>query len=558
MATKEMQAEFLFKRGYDDAIDSYTGTNNEPVIDFRGLRPVLRVMDGVTPGGVILKPENVQLKTPIVTSPSNNAVDIVTSPILTVSTDPVLNGDSVVATQWQVSLNYNFTSMILDSNWDYTDLYSTDLDARSITLDSNVLHFVRVRHLMDSGLMSDWSEVSRFTTTPTVVSNIYDLVTASDGATGDDFGYSVDVSGDGNTMVVGAYLDDNAGSNSGSAYVFEYSLGSWQQKTILIPPGTVANTRIGSEVAISGDGTVIVIAAPRMNSYTGSVFIYTKVGSTWTLQKTITAFDGSSSDYFGQAVALNETGSTVVVSAYYDDDDGYNTGSLYVFNRSGNDWTQAAKLTVLDPEPNDNLGYSLAMSNDSSTIVAGSTRKGINGNYIGAAYVFQKVSSVWSQVQKLVASDGVAADYFGFSVALSGNGNRIVVGATGTDDRGSNSGSAYIFDKTGNSWNQTTKIITEPSTSSDQLGKRVAISLDGNKILLTSPNGVIDGVKIGAGYIYQLNINWNLVDTVYAEDGLGGDSLGEMGASMSDSGDVIALGTYRRNGYIGAVYTFRG
>ena len=162
-------------------------------------------------------------------------------------------------------------------------------------------------------------------------------------------------------------------------------------------------------------------------------------------QAKLTASDGAAYDYFGCSVAVSGDGSTAVIGAHGDDDIGNNSGSVYVFTRSGSSWTQQAKLTASDGASGDLFGYSVAVSGDGSTAVIGAHGDDDRGIDSGSAYVFTRSGSSWTQQAKLTASDGAASDLFGWSVAVSGDGSTAVIGAYYDDDRGSNSGSAYVF-----------------------------------------------------------------------------------------------------------------
>ena len=190
-------------------------------------------------------------------------------------------------------------------------------------------------------------------------------LTASDGAAADIFGFSVAISGD--TAVVGAALDDvpgaaNDDTASGSAYVFVRSAGAWSE------------------------------------------------------QQKLTASDAAAGDLFGRSVAIS--GESVVVGAFNDDDTASDSGSAYVFQRSGTTWSQEAKLTASDAALSDFFGFSVAISGD--TAVVGAHLDDDAGGDSGSAYVFQRSAGVWSEQQKLTASDAALADEFGFSVAISG------------------------------------------------------------------------------------------------------------------------------------------
>jgi MYXO-CTERM domain-containing protein len=255
-------------------------------------------------------------------------------------------------------------------------------------------------------------------------------LTASDGAAGDRFGYSVAVSG--GTVVVGARLDDDNGSRSGSAYLFEDSGSGWVETKLTASDGG-ASDEFGGSVAVSGDTVVVGARLDTDNGGdSGSVYVFQDSGSGWTETK-LTASDGAAGDEFGRSVAVSQN--TVLVGAPYDD-----SGSAYIFQDSGSGWVET-KLTASDGTAGDQFGWSVAVSED--TVAVGAPRDNENGGRSGSAYLFEDGGTGWAQQAKLTASDGAVNDEFGFSVSVSGD--TVAVGARFDVDGGVDSGSAYLF-----------------------------------------------------------------------------------------------------------------
>jgi hypothetical protein len=268
-------------------------------------------------------------------------------------------------------------------------------------------------------------------------------LTAADGATGDSFGISVDISGE--TVVVGSYIDDVGGNqNQGSAYVFVRVGAVWSQQQKLLAGDGAAFDLFGTSVAISGETVVISAPADRVgvNSFQGSSYVFVRAGAVWSQQQKLTAADGAANDNFGQSVAIS--GETVVVGANLGNvGANANQGSAYVFVRVGMVWSQQQKLIAADGAADDHFGNAVTISGETVVVGANLANVGANANQ-GSAYVFGRVGAVWSQQQKLTATDGAAGDQFGSSVAISGE--TVVVGAR-ADDIGANldQGSAYVF-----------------------------------------------------------------------------------------------------------------
>jgi hypothetical protein len=257
-------------------------------------------------------------------------------------------------------------------------------------------------------------------------------LTAADGAAGDEFGYTVAVSG--NTALVTAALKQNG---QGFVYAFTRTGTTWALAQEFTEPGTgAADDCFGCALALSG--TTAIVGADGAHGNVGAAYVYTSNGTTWSEQGQ--GFLGATTnDYFGFSVALASSGNTAVVGAFGTSNE---TGSVYVFTRSGTTWSQQSVLAAGDPHPGDRFGYAVAA--DGTTALVGAYGNGGPG----AAYVFTQGGTTWSQATKLVPADPTGSDYFGASVALSGN-NALV----GAYERGNGTGNgaayAYVSGATG-------------------------------------------------------------------------------------------------------------
>ncbi|MCK9517380.1 MAG: FG-GAP repeat protein, partial [Ottowia sp.] len=353
-------------------------------------------------------------------------------------------------------------------------------------------------------------------------------------------GLSLAISADGNTAIVGAYFDDDKGDNSGSAYVFTRSGTTWSQQAKLLASDGAGGDQFGISVTISGDGNTAVVGSrydDDKGAQSGSAYIFTRSGSTWTEQAKLLANDGAASDNFGVSVAISGDGNTATVGAYLDDDKGYNSGSAYVFTRSGSTWTQQAKLIASDGVDSDYFGYSVAISGDGNTAVIGAYQDDDKGSNSGSAYVFTRSGITWTQQAKLIASDGAASDFFGRSVAISGDGNTAIVGVYQDDDKGSSSGSAYVFTRSGTTWIQQAKLIASDGAATDEFGQSVAISADGNTAIVGAKNDDDKGGNSGSAYVFtRSGITWTEQAKLLANDGAANDFFG---FSVAISGDGL-------------------
>ena len=315
-------------------------------------------------------------------------------------------------------------------------------------------------------------------------------LTASDGAANDEFGISVAVHGD--TIVVGAPQDD---ARNGAAYVFTKPMDGWTDSAgaaTLTASDGASDDNFG--ISVSLDGSTVVVGAPGSNSNMGAAYVFNWNSdiSTWEQQAKLTASDGAANDEFGVSVAMD--GDTVVVGTHqpeYTDDADQTVrrpGAVYVFTKSGAEWandgskdhrTETAKFTAPDGAANDEFGISVAI--DVDTVVVGAHNHEANSNSgAGAAYVFTRDpnSGKWGQPVKLTASNGVKDDGFGISVAV--DSDKVVVGAyldSRVDNITIDSGSVYVFINQSGMWSETLNLAAPAldARSDDRLGYSVAV-----------------------------------------------------------------------------------
>jgi len=362
-------------------------------------------------------------------------------------------------------------------------------------------------------------------------------LTASDGGHGDYFGMSVAISGD--TAIVGAHGDDDKGDTSGSAYIFHRqwndssSLWQWSQQAKLTALDGAVGDAFGRSVAISGDTAIVgAHGDDDKGSNSGSAYVFTRSATTWTQEAKLTASDAAQGDTFGWSVAISSD--TAIVGAY--GDDGY-SGSAYIFQRSGDAWTQRAKLTASDGNQSDYFGVSVAISGD--TAIVGAHGDDDNGSTSGSAYVFTEPGAGWGDMTenaKLTALDGAAGDEFGLSVAISRDG--AIVGAWYDDDKGVDSGSAYIFTY-GSSWTELDKLTASDGAAYAHFGHSVSIS--GDTAAVGAHRDCDKGSSTGSAYIFTYGSSWTELDKLTASDGAAYD---EFGFSVGVSGLNAIVGAY--------------
>ncbi|WP_254762963.1 FG-GAP repeat protein [Natrinema marinum] len=375
-------------------------------------------------------------------------------------------------------------------------------------------------------------------------------IAASDGDSNDDFGGSVSLSTDGSTALVGAtYDEDPNGKGAGSAYVFEASGDEWSQQAKLAPNDGDSRDYFGASVSISADGTVALVGAvgdedPNGGSESaGSAYVFEASGDGWSQQAKLAPTDGDPRDGFGWEVSISADGSTALISAVADEDpNGLEAGSAYIFESNGDTWSQRTKLAAEDGSLRDEFGTSTSISADGTTALVGAI--GVdepNGSYSGVAYIFVENGDAWSQQAKLAADDGKDNDEFGSSVSISADGMAALVGAAGSDGlNGNMEGSAYYFESDSGEWRQQAKLAADDGQEHDEFGSSVSMTGDGTALIGARFEDMgSSGDSEGSAYLFKASGDtWNQQAKLAAEDR---DSEDMFGDSVSISTDGTAI-----------------
>ncbi len=407
-------------------------------------------------------------------------------------------------------------------------------------------------------------------------------ISASDPAASDQFGFSVAMSGD--VCIVGARLDDAAATNSGSAYIFrrDSDTGAWTQEAKLVPADGASGDEFGYSVAIfsnaayggglfGGGGDIAIIGARNDDDHgsdSGAAYVFQKVGdSSWNQVAKLSPSDGAAADHFGFAVAIS--GDFALVSARDDDAPSTNSGSTYAYRFDGANWAFQTKLTASDAAANDQFGQSLGMdfSEDGAGAVAiiGAWHDDIPTMDAGSAYIFRFRSrtQAWSQGAKLTASDASVADEFGFAVAISitPETELALIGARFKDSNGSNSGAAYIFRHVGSAWDEETKLAAADANQDDQFGGSVSLAAASDTALIGAWHDDQQGSDAGAAYVFrkdQATGSWYQTTKLAPMDIAAGDTFG---ASVSLSVDRAVISAHQTDAPMldaGAAYALDG
>jgi hypothetical protein len=355
------------------------------------------------------------------------------------------------------------------------------------------------------------------------------------------FGRSVALSADGNTSLGGGSVDE-AGDYNGAAWVFTRTGSTWaQQGPPLSAGGAIYEPRLGSSIALSADGNTALVGGPGDGNWLGAAWVFTRTGTTWLQQGTkLTGAGGG----FGWSVALSADGNTALVGAPIE---GNWLGAAWVFTRSGSTWTQqGAKLTPADGVGvNVGFGSSVALSADGNTALVGGR---YDSNWLGAAWVFTRSNSTWTQQgPKLTGGGATAYCQFGESVALSADGNTALAGALAND---SGVGAVWAFTRSGSTWNQQGEKLTGGGeTGAGNFGDSLALSADGNVALV---GGSADDGGAGALWTFaRSGSTW----TQQGEKLTGGGQFGSS-VALTPDGSTALVGGPADEGGVGAAWLF--
>lgn len=365
-------------------------------------------------------------------------------------------------------------------------------------------------------------------------------------------GLTVAISRDGSTLAAAAPHEgsaargvngdqaDNGGFDTGAVYVFTRQGGRWTQQAYLKASNTGDWDVFGFSLALSADGNTLAVSAPREDSNargmdgnqadnsaeeSGAVYVFVRANGTWSQQAYVKASNTDAGDQFGFSLALSGDGNTLAVGAEGEGSSattingdqtinaGLEFGAAYVFTRTGSRWSQQAYTKAANAEAADRFGFCLALSHDGDSLaVCGydedSGSRGINGNQAdnsangsGAAYLFVRRGTTWTQDTYFKASNAVNADAFGSAIAISGDGNTIAVCAADEDVLSAgidgqqehkqasdhSAGAVFVFGKTGGTWRQQAYVKSSNIRADDVFGLRLALSDDGNVLAAGAP-----------------------------------------------------------------------
>lgn len=382
----------------------------------------------------------------------------------------------------------------------------------------NTQYYVRVKHSGNSGQSSAWSPSLSFKTR-TALAHTGEIkkFIASDPGVMSYFGISCDISEDGLTVAIGAYKSLVSNVSRGAVYIYtrpNTSSSDWTFQAKIAPSTGVKDDWFGWSLSLSSDGNTVAVGCPLRDVTLfneGSVFIFTRSGTTWTQRAQLSASDRQNVDQLGYCVALSGNGLSLISGAPAKDSTQQDAGAAYFFTRSGttsHTWTQRAKIVLPTVSYNDQFGWDVAISKDGLTMAIGCPREDDSGSDSGAVIVYTRTSHTsytWTERIKLTPPAGSLGFYFGYSVAISQNGLTLAVGATGYNLDVHAGGAAYVYNRASTSVHTWTLqgILTPPDAEpGDQYGTSIAISADGSKVIVGSIYDDDMGVNSGGAYVY--------------------------------------------------------
>lgn len=363
----------------------------------------------------------------------------------------------------------------------------------------------------------------------------------------DYFGWSIDLSANGNTLAVGAIGEasaatgingdqsDNSAPNAGAVYLYRFDATGWIEQAYIKASNTDVGDTFGGAVALSADGDSLAVGAygeassatsingeqnDQLAPFAGAAYVFRFDGGVWQQQAYIKASNAEFGDFFGWSADLSADGNTLAVGALLEssnatgvggdqhNNSSFASGAVYLYQFDGVEWTQQAYIKASNADTEDAFGGAIALSADGDALAAtawfeDSVATGVNGDQTdnsatdaGAVYLFRFDGSDWSQAAYIKSSNTDNGDWFGWSTALSGDGGALVVGAVGeasgaagiNGDQGDNSthsaGAAYLFRFDGFEWIQRSYVKASNADVQDEFGGSVALSADGESLAI--------------------------------------------------------------------------
>ncbi len=390
--------------------------------------------------------------------------------------------------------------------------------------------------------------------------------------------------------------NNNLAFRAGAVYVFKNTAGVWTQEAYIKASNSQGDDQFGTSLSLSANGNTLIVGASNEDSNatgvngdqsnnslqnSGAAYVFERTGSTWTQTTYLKPLVASTYLQFGYAVTISANGNNLLISALLEDSNAtgingdatntstINSGAAYLFERTAGTWVQTNYIKSSNPDDYDFFGIDVAINAVGTIIAVGaqnesSNATGINGNEMdnsvfrsGAVYVFEKISGVWSQTAYVKASNTGSLDNFGAAISLNGTGNRLVVGASAEDSNsigiysiennlGNNTGAAYLFEKNAGNWSQKAFIKPDVINNGDLFGVSVLMNQNGSAFFVGTTGEASNATGIGG---YNTNNSSALSGAVYqfSFDGTNVTQSNYIKANNTGSGDTFGSSIHCNN-----------
>src|SRR5690554_1886239 len=323
-------------------------------------------------------------------------------------------------------------------------------------------------------------------------------------SSGDWSGYSIALSANGDIIAIGAPFNDDGATDAGHVRIFENISGIWTQVGNAIEGDGIWDES-GTSVALSADGTIVAIGAPRYNgngNESGQVRVFENLQGTWT-QIGSDIYGLQTGHGLGISCSLSSDGSILAVGANARSTAGGPASYSIIYENVSGSWTQIGQI-INPASPSDRTGRSVSLSSDGNIVAIGEPGYSTSSSSrIGNVRVFENISGTWTQIGSRIIGEA-ANDSSGISISLSSNGNVVAIGASGNDDAGNFSGHVRVYQNTSNSWSQV-GIDIDGEDPSDYLGESVSISGSGSTLIVGATTPTTTATKIGYAKVYDLS-----------------------------------------------------
>jgi hypothetical protein len=365
------------------------------------------------------------------------------------------------------------------------------------------------------------------------------------------FGYSIALSARGDWLAIGALNDGD-----GAVHVFQRERAGWRLQRRLTAGDAAARKSFGAAVALSAEGEVLAVGAYQQEAdNNGAVYLFRRNGNQWTTAGSVKAPVSGTSETFGHSLALSGDGRRLAVGAYDESSLAPTSGAVHVFDERDGLWSVEGFLKASPPATADRFGDALALSSDGLTLAVGAPteKRALGGGFrvnSGAVYVYARGNGNWPQQAYLKASDAANNSQFGYSLALSANGDRLAVGAPYDDRADIDAGAVYLFSRQGAAWSETVKLAPWHATRGGRFGFRVKLSGDGERLAVSTPyddslpdgslpTAPTGGLASGSAYVFRHGAQgWERMAHLKAPNA---SPQGQFGSALAFSGDGQTL-----------------